>query len=93
MALSLGDQKIRHKYPLKSANAAVKIFFAWDCHVLCMTGPYNFQTKMAVLNCPTHNFRIKLGSLRVRLRVVRVVYGIMVSIRVSFVNRAIFPPQ
>jgi len=37
-----------------------------------MTGPYKFQTKMAVLNCLTRHFRIKfvsLGSLRVRLTV------------------------
>jgi len=33
----------------------------------------NFQTKMAFLICPTRHFRIKFTSLRVRLRVVRVV--------------------
>ena len=59
-----------------------------------MTGSYNFQTMMAVLDCPIRcHFRIKfaaLASRRVRLRVVRV--G-KVSIRASAVNRAIFPPQ
>jgi len=28
-----------------------------------MIGPYNVQTKVAVLNCPTRHFRIKFASV------------------------------
>ena len=33
-----------------------------------MTGPYNSQTKMAVLNCMTHHFSIKFASLALVVR-------------------------
>src|SRR6218665_2428397 len=56
----------RNKYPIKSAT-----LFALDCHALRITGPYNFQSEMAVFNCATRcHFRFQfasLGSLRVRL--------------------------
>ena len=54
-----------------------------------MTGPYNFQTKMVVLNCPTRcHFRIRFassGSLRVKLWVViGLVLGLMSLIEQYF---------
>jgi len=65
--------RLQRYFPQQIKSATL---FASDCHALRITGPYNFQSEMAVFNCAIRcHFRFQfasLGSLRVRLKVVRV---------------------